>query len=421
MKPATLKISLAIILLSTGLTSRVHAGDWNQFRGPNGSGISDEKKLPTKWSTTENVQWKVALPGDGNSSPIVVGKQVLVTYATEKGKHRTLACFDRSNGKELWQQTVTYEKDDPTHATNPYCGSTPASDGERVVVYEGSAGVHCYNLRGEKLWARDLGECRHIWGYGSSPIIYRDKVIVNFGPGVKQALVALDAKTGEIVWQAPEAGGQSGLDDGGGKGWFGSWSTPLLTQADGQDQILVGYPQHVQAYDPKNGKVVWEVKGLGPLVYTDTLASGGYAVTMGGYQGPAMGYKVGGSGDMTEKSRLWLHAKSNPQRIGSGVLANQHVFICNENGTMQCIDVVSGEEKWRDRVSPSRTWCSSLLAEGRIYVTNSNSTTYIIAANTEKLQLIAENTLAEPTNATPALSDGQIFHRTSKHLWCISQ
>lgn len=409
------------LAIAFALTASAQAGDWPRFRGPDGTGLSTETKVPTTWSATENIAWKTPLEGTGNSSPIVVGSKVFVTCATEKGKFRTLHCFDRSTGKELWKQTVSYELEDPTHNTNPYCGSSPASDGKHVVVYEGSAGVHCYDLDGKKLWSRDLGECRHIWGYGSSPVFHEGKVLVNYGPGVKQQLVALDAATGDIVWSAPQADGASGLDDGGGKDWTGSWSTPLVTKIDGQTQIVVAYPKHVQGFDPATGKALWEIGGLGKLVYTDTLIADGYGVSMSGYHGPAIGYKLGGSGDRTESNRLWVHPQGNPQRIGSGVLIGKHIFMGNENGTLQCLDVTTGEEKWRERASKGTSWCSLLHAEGRLYLTNRNSVTYVIAANAEKYEPLGENTLGEPTNATPAFSNGQIFHRTAKHLWCIGK
>src|SRR5262249_32668857 len=151
--------------------------------------------------------WKVALPGPGNSSPIVSNGRVFVTCAEDEGKKRNLYCLNRKDGETLWVRTVEVSASEPTHRTNPYCASTPVADGSRVIVWHGSAGVFCYDFDGTKLWERDLGTVRHEWGYASSPILHQDKVILNFGPGSRTFLCALDLKTGVIRWKHNEPGG----------------------------------------------------------------------------------------------------------------------------------------------------------------------------------------------------------------------
>ena len=184
-----------IALLALSTASR--ADNWPMWRGPTGQGTSAEKNLPVQWSTTENVKWKVPLPDEGNSTPVIWGDKVFLTQATDKttwppkgnnggpasAETRMLLCLSRSDGMELWRKEVTYKELESTHRTNPFCSASPATDGERVVVSHGSAGVFCYDLGGKELWRRDLGKCEHIWGNASSPIIYRDLAIVNFGPG----------------------------------------------------------------------------------------------------------------------------------------------------------------------------------------------------------------------------------------------
>ena len=172
--------TVALISL-TALPS--HADEWPNWRGPDGTGKSVEKGLPTEWSPTKNVRWKVALPERGNATPVVWGNRVFVPQAIEKEGGRMLMCFDRRDGKKLWQSGTKYTGTESTHKTNPYCSPSPVTDGERVIVWYGSAGLFCYDMDGNELWSRDLGPQKHIWGIGSSPVLYDDLCILNFGPG----------------------------------------------------------------------------------------------------------------------------------------------------------------------------------------------------------------------------------------------
>src|SRR5947207_5455714 len=164
--------------------------NWPQWRGAQGTGVSAEKNLPLHWGTNENVRWRVPLPERGNSTPIVWGQRVFITQATEN--RRTVRCFSRGDGKLLWQSVVTYPEKEPTHETNPLCSASPVTDGERVIASFGSAGVVCYDFHGKQLWQHDLGKCDHIWGNAASPVLYGDLVILNFGPGERTFLLAMD-------------------------------------------------------------------------------------------------------------------------------------------------------------------------------------------------------------------------------------
>lgn len=235
------------ILLTYWTALPAAAENWPAWRGPQGSGASSEKMLPLKWSKSENVRWHVELPGPGNSSPIVWGDRVFVSQEVQDENRRTLMCFDRSNGKLLWQKGVTYTEREPTHDTNPYCAGTPATDGEHIYVCFGSPGVYAYDFDGNEVWHRDLGKLTHIFGTAVSTILVGDLCIVNFGPGENARLVALNKKSGEIVWEVKPptvdaselvpAGGRFGGPGGpgGGRGGFGPerfLAPQLLSQAD---------------------------------------------------------------------------------------------------------------------------------------------------------------------------------------------
>lgn len=398
------------------------AADWPMFRGAARTGISGEATAPLEWGPEKNIKWKSPLPGEGNSSPVVSGRAVFVTCATDRGRNRGLYCFDRGTGKLVWERVVRYDEVEPTHQTNPYCSSSPAADGRRVVVWHGSAGVFCYDYRGRQLWSRDLGTFRHIWGWAASPVLYKDRVILNCGPGARQFVIALNASTGKTLWQVDEPGGADDvypMATSNRDKWIGSWATPVVASVDGRDQIIVSLPHHVQAYDPQSGKIIWRCEGLGTLAYTDTLVSDGVGVAMGGFSGPAIGFKLGGEGDVTESNRLWRVERGNPQRIGSGVILGEYIYMANEPGIAQCLELRTGEELWRQRLPGGKVWGSIIAVGDRLYVTNQEGTTLVFAADPEKFVLLAENRLDEPSNSTPAFADGQIFLRTFEHLYCI--
>lgn len=170
------------------------ASSWPEWRGSGGGGVADEKGLPTRWSSQENIRWKVPLPDRGNSTPAVWGNRVFITQPIESEGKRLVLCLDRISGKELWRAGTTYNLPEETHETNPQCSASPSTDGERVIAWFGSAGVFCYDVNGKELWKRDLGKQKHNWGYSSSPVIHKDLVILHFGPGERAFLVALNKR-----------------------------------------------------------------------------------------------------------------------------------------------------------------------------------------------------------------------------------
>jgi outer membrane protein assembly factor BamB len=328
-------------------------------------------------------------------------------------------CFDRDSGKLLWHQSVAFDGKEPTHATNPYGSATPVTDGQRVLASLGSAGLVCYDFEGKKLWHRPLGKMVHIWGNASSPILYGDLAILWCGPGEKQSLVAVNKKTGAIVWQHDEPGGKSGLG-GGIKDWVGSWATPVVARVGGRDELVLGVPYKVKGFDPKTGKELWSCAGLGPLVYASPVVSAeGVVVALSGFHGPALAVKAGGSGDVTESHRLWLHPRPNPQRIGSPVLVGAYAYLINEPGLGQCFEVKTGKDLWERAKVTSTTWGSLVHAAGRFYVTNTSGETVVLAAS-PKREVLARNRLDDRVLASLVVADGEVFIRGYKHLYCIA-
>ena len=333
----------ATLLILFVVSAPALAADWPAWRGPTGQGFCAEKGIPVTWTDQENVKWKVPLANPGNSTPVVWGDKIFLTQASKGGSERSLLCFARADGALLWQRDVAYAEKERNWNESWYCNASPALDGERAVVSFGSAGMYCYGVGGKELWKRtDLGTWEHAFGNGSSPVLYGELAILWCGPNDPKGrnfLLAVNKNTGRTVWEQDHS--------------YGSWSTPLLTKVNGQDQLILGYSKDVKGqpdnrtgflygFDPNTGKEIWKCQGLNSYCYASPLYGDGIAVGMAGFGGSALAVKLGGSGDITS-DRLWLHPK-NIQRVGSGVVVIGHVFIVDENGVPRCYDLQSGEE-----------------------------------------------------------------------------
>lgn len=415
--------SLVLAVSFASVSSPTLAADWPAWRGPSGQGHCDEKGIPLTWSDTENVKWKVPLAHQGNSTPVIWGDKIFLTQANTGGSQRSLLCLAREDGKLLWQQDIAYEAKETNWNQSWYCNASPVLDGERAIVSFGSAGMYCYDFSGKEVWKRtDLGTWEHAFGNGASPILYGDLAILWCGPNEKDGhnfLLAVDKKTGKTVWEQDQS--------------YGSWSTPLITKVNGQDQMLLAYSRDVKGapldktgflygFEPATGKEIWRCQGLNSYCYTSPLVGDGVAVQMAGYMGSALAVKLGGTGDITA-DRLWLHPK-NTQRVGSGMILDGHCYMVDENGVPHCYDLKTGTEHWKIEKRPgsgSSTWGSMVHCEGRLYVLMRNGETLVFAAK-PTYELLSVNKLSngESTNSSLAISNGQVFLRTFKHLYCIT-
>jgi outer membrane protein assembly factor BamB len=384
-------------------------------------------------------------------------------------------CFDRADGKPLWQSGAAYSDKEPTQQNNPYCSATPVTDGERVIASFGSAGLYCYDFAGKEVWHRDLGKMSHMFGNASSPILYGDLCILPFGPDEKARLIAVNKRTGEPVWEVEppkvdpneqqssegpggaggrgrpgagrEPGGPGGPGGGPGPGGFGAggpggpgpggpggprgrgspsgtWSTPIIVKADGHDELIMAFPYRLAAYDPKTGKQLWLSKGVGATIYTTAVWGENTIVGMssGMGRGSVVAVKPGGSGDVTESRRLW-QADIAKSRTGSGIIHEGHFYAITDNGIADCVDLKTGNTVWEERLkgpgAKSSSWSSMLLADGNIYVPNQSGDVFVLRASPQ-FELLATNSVGESTNASLAASNGELFMRTDRSLWCFA-
>lgn len=406
----------------------VSAANWPSWRGPDGDNISPESGFPTQWNKGKNIHWRVDLPDRGNSSPIVWNDRAFITQAIESNGRRTVMCFRRSDGKLLWQTGITYNDKETTHEANTHCAASPVTDGERVVASFASAGIYGYDFDGKELWHTDLGPQAHVWGQGSSPIIHGDLCIVYHGPGDKSAVYALDKKSGRIRWQValPEVEPKVRYDGFAGKsdGAIGSFATPGVIRFKDRNELLLSLPGALRAFDPATGKSLWTCDGLNPLIYASPTFGDGLVVAMGGFFGGTLFVKPGGSNDVTGTHRVWYEERAKKHRIGSPIIKDGYIYLSNTIGVAECIELATGKTVWEERLPASspngETWSSMVLAGDKLYVINQSGDTIVLRAS-PKFEFIATNPIGELSNSTLALSNGDVFLRTHKALWCISE
>lgn len=396
------------------------AGEWMQFRGPGGLGVSDEKNLPVSWSSDENIAWQADLPGPGASSPIVVKGRVFVTcytgYGIEVGQgdqkemRRHLLCFDRQTGKRLW--TKTFEPKLPEHeyqgegAYHGYAASTPASDGERLYVFFGKSGVFCFDLDGSEKWQAKVGEGISGWGSGTSPVLFGKLLIVNASVE-SGSLVALDKLTGEQAWKAEGIGS--------------AWNTPVLAGPAERKELIVSTENRLKSFDPLRGQPLWDADGIHRYVCPSVVTADGVVFAIGGGH-TSLAVRLGGSGDVTESHGLWRQTTGS--NVGSPVYHEGHLYWASDGGGLVCCqNAETGEFVFQERLEPrpGNIWSSPVLADGKLYIVSQQGGTFVVAAE-PKFELLAHNRFADDdsrTNASPAVHNGQILMRTDKRLYCI--
>ena len=430
--------ALAIATFCVVMPSSVFGDDqnWEQWRGRTGTGKTSYKTSLTEWGPDKNVKWRAELPEPGNSTPIVWGERIFLTQPLSDSKQRALLCLDRRTGKVRWQRGVQYAASEESHKTNPYCSASPTTDGERVIAWFGSAGLVCWDLDGEELWRRDLGKQEHMWGYGSSPILHNNLCILSFGPGNRESLVAFDKTTGETLWEVPSLDDAkertlSGPENDGNANDFssdkardkrlrGSWSTPIIVEVEGHFELVATLSRRVSAFDPATGTLLWTCGGSGPLAYASPMESNGIIVALGGYNGASLAVRSGGHGDVTKTHRLW-HKPKHGGWLGTGIVDDGAIYICDIGGVISCIDVKSGNELWKERSGGGGTWSSiTQTADGSMFLLTKSGATTVFRPSRDGFKKVSLNELEESTNASVVVVGNDILIRTDKALWSLA-
>jgi outer membrane protein assembly factor BamB len=410
-----------LVLALPGATAL--AANWAGFRGPNSSGISAEKGLPTTWSDTENLVWKIDLPGPGSSSPVVWGDKVFVTcysgYGVDRGNpgdqanlRRHLVCVDRLAGKILWDQVVKAKLPEQRYASymlnHGYASSTPAVDGERVYALHGKTGVFAYDLAGKELWQANVGEKVNSFGSGTSPLLYKQFVIINAAIE-SNSLIALNRTTGKEEWKV------GGLRQ--------CWGTPALVDVQGGKQELVlNTPDTVRGYDPNSGKELWTCDGIrDSYTCTTVVSKDGIVYAIGANSTKnALAIRAGGTGNVTKTHLLWN--KRVGANVPSPVLYGDYLYwVSDTSSTAYCLRAKDGEQMYPERLRGG-AYASATAADGKLYVPTQMNGTYVLALG-PKYEQLAVNTFTDDStfNGSVTVSQEQIFLRSDKRLYCIGK
>jgi outer membrane protein assembly factor BamB len=415
--------------------------NWHQWRGPQGNGFAPDADPPLEWGPDKNVKWKVPVPGQGDSTPIVWGDRVFLTSAISTDRQEdkppaevpeapggnpfkierptnyhqfVVLCYDRPTGRLLWQRVATEQvPHEGHHKDHGFASPSATTDGNLVYTSFGSRGIYCWDMDGSPRWNRDLGDqsIYRLFGEATSPVLEGDTLIVNWDHEGDSFLYALDAKTGKTKWQVPREP-------------HTSWSTPLVVNYQGRKQIVVNSNSLARGYDFETGKVLWECGGQTRAIIPCPVVFENLVFLMSGYPGSALvAVPLDSMGDITGTDKIaWTYNQDTPYCPSALLYGDKLYFNKSNNAILTCLDARTGKpiiEKKRLQ-GLSNIYASPVAAAGRIYYTGRDGTTLVLE-NADEVKVLATNKLDEPIDASPALVGKEIFLRSEQNLYCIGE
>jgi outer membrane protein assembly factor BamB len=419
-----MRFFLSLIALVFG-AARIDAADnWPQFRGPHGDGHASATALPVEFGEGKHVKWKTAVHGKGWSSPVIWGAQVWMTTATEDGTDLSVVCLDAATGKVLHDKII-FHVDSPQfcHKFNSYASPTPVIEEGRIYVTFGSPGTACLDTRtGEMLWQRRDFVCNHYRGAGSSPVLYKDLLIMNFDGSDFQFVVALDKKTGKTAWKKDRSVDFKDLDAQGkptAEGDFRkAFSTPHVIEDGGKAILLSSGAKAHYAYDPLTGEELWRAEEPGQhSASTRPVAGHGMAFFPTGFsKGQLLAVKLGGRGVLDESHIAWRLKRSVPNKP-SVLLDNDLLYMIDDGGIASCVDVKNGDVVWTERIQGNYS-AAPIFAAGKIYVCSEEGKVTVFAAG-RAFQSLATNQFDDGFMASPAVTGNALILRSKTHVYRI--
>ena len=417
---------MRLVVLFFFVAGLIRAENWPGWRGPSGDGISAGKGIPTKWSSKENIAWRIAVPGEGHSSPIVWGDKVFLTSSlTEKNK-RILLCIDRLSGQTVWQRDVVQSPPETVHRLNSRASGTPATDGKQVyvtfmraegdeviapnvgserLITPGKIIVAAYDLDGNEKWKTNIGDFLSAHGFNTCPVLFEDLVILNGDHDGNAYLVALDRQSGRQRWRTRRENKTR------------SYVTPIIREIDGITQMILSGSLCIASYDPRNGKRHWIVDGPTEQFVASMVYDGKYVFATGGYpERHTLAIRPGGKGNVTDTHIAWRTTRGAAY-VPSPIISGRYLLMVADSGIASGFEARTGKRHWMERL-PGGHSPSPVSADGLVYFVSDRGVTTIIRPS-ETFAVIAKNELGEPVSASPAISQGQIFLRTHQHLYCI--
>ena len=414
---------LLFVLLAS--CSSLRAGEnWPQFRGPDGTGHSDARGLPLQWSEEQNVVWKTAIHDRGWSSPVIWGKQIWLTSATKDGKELFVLCIDRETGKIL-RDWKLFDVAEPqfAHAFNTHASPTPVIEEGRVYITFGSAGTAAIDTKTFKvLWERRDIECNHFRGAGSSPVLFRNLLLMHFDGSDYQFVLALDKNTGRTVWQTKRSIDFQDLDANGKPAAEGdlrkAFSTPHVERINGRWEMISLGAKAAYSYDPFTGKELWRVeeRAQHSASTRPVLGHGMIYFPTGFSAGQLLAVRTGGQGLITDTHVAWRVKRGVPNKP-SLLLVDDLIYMIGDTGIASCIDAKTGEQVWQERIGGEYS-ASPVYADGRLWFFSEDGKTTVLKPG-RVFEKVAENRLAEGFLASPAIAGKAFYLRTRTHLYRI--
>jgi len=396
-------------LLLLIINPEAEAQNWPNWRGPNGDGTSTETNIPTKWDSVTNVVWKVPVPGQGYSSPIIWQDFLFMTTAIQESQEKVLLCYNNKNGKLLWQKTVLNTPFENKHNDNSYASGTPATDGVNVYVsfLDGKdVVVAAYDFSGNQVWIKRPGTFSSPHGYSCSPAIFEDKVIINGDSQGDSFVTALSKTDGHTIWRVSHDKPAH------------SFSTPIFRKLAGKTQMIFCGNKEIASYNPNDGTKYWFVNGpsedfCSTPVYNEK--NGLVLVSSSWPQRVLVAIKPDGQGDVAKSHVVWQSSKG-AYYVPSPVCTEDYLFTTMTSGVVHCIEVATSNILWTEDLG--KQYSSPVLVKGLVYMPNDQGVITIIKPG-PKFEYLAKNSIGEKMFASPAISNGKIYLRGLNHLFCI--
>jgi outer membrane protein assembly factor BamB len=416
-----LKAGLPAALLVVQASLLAAEGDWPRWRGPNDDGMA-RGDAPLRWSDTEHIAWKAAVPGRGHSSPVVWGNRIFLTTAVPAGapaagplqEHRfVVLCLDRATGKTIWERVARTAT--PHQTYHPQYGSfasnSPLTDGKYVYAFFGSRGLYAYTLDGDPVWQKDFGQLRMFMNFGEGAWTALDgsTLVVVWDHEDASFLIGLDKTTGRELWRTPRQGNTN-------------WSGPYITTVNGRKQVIVSASREVCAYDLETGAPIWKATGLGQNTIPAPVAAGGLVFVMSGFRNPnLMAIRLGRTGDLTATDAIvWQNQRGNSYSA-SPVLHDGKLYVLTDSGMLSVFDAQTGTPFYQQQrlPKPYSFKASPVGANGKLYLASENDDVIVVKMG-ETFEVLATNTLTDQTFiASPAIVDGEIYLRSQNTLFAI--
>jgi len=409
---ATLRPLLPVltVLLLWGAVTDARGENWPNWRGPHQDGISHETNLPVEWSAEEGIRWKTPIDGKGHSSPIVWGDTIFLTSAIHDSESRLLWKIDRLTGSVVWKKEVLKTPLEPIHPLNSYASSTPATDGERVYVSflaRSEMYVAAFDFSGDRVWESRPGPFSSKHGFCSSPVIYKDWLIVNGDHDGESYLCTIERKTGNVVWKVPREGKTR------------SYSVPRVITVDGKDQVVLTGSHATSGFDIDNGRLIWSVDGPSEQMVASLLHNDDLIFAMGGFpERHLLAIKKGGNGQITSSHVVWRSHRSVPY-VPSAILYGDYLHVVSDDGMYTCYDPATGKLLQQKRVG-THISASIVGGDSHVYITDEEGRTTVLK-NNSKFEIVAKNGIGESVFTSPAISQQTIFIRGEKHLFAIGK